>query len=130
MTNKLIEAADELCKHVDEQLMYMDLCDDKGDLGRNMHRALTAYRAARESAGEVEVKPLVWDCRGYLETAEDASSILGDWVVWTANGDSYYKGPGDHIGTCIPSTSGCKAAAKAAAQADYARRIRSAIAGG
>jgi len=63
--NNLIKAADELAKHVAGQLMYMDLCNDKGDVWRNMHAALTAYRAARESAGGVEVKPLVWESEGF-----------------------------------------------------------------
>ncbi|KII14714.1 hypothetical protein [Phaeobacter sp. S60] len=54
----LIKAADALAEAVNEQLSYMDLCGDKGDLERNMRNALTAYRQARESADGVKVKPL------------------------------------------------------------------------
>ena len=57
----LIKAADALAEAVNEQLSYMDLCGDKGDLERNMRNALTAYRQARESADGVKVKPLVWE---------------------------------------------------------------------
>lgn len=44
----LVKAADELANHTAQQLFYMDLCDDKGDLYRNMQNALTAYRKAKE----------------------------------------------------------------------------------
>jgi hypothetical protein len=67
----LIKAADALAEAVNEQLSYMDLCGDKGDLERNMRNALSAYRQARENADGVKVKPLVWRDEGVRYTSGD-----------------------------------------------------------
>ena len=76
MTNELIEASDELARHVDAQLMYMDLCGEKGDLERNMRYSLSAYRSARESAGEVDIVDRVLDAtHDYLTKAYGSSPL-------------------------------------------------------
>jgi hypothetical protein len=43
-----LKAAERLAQSVGDQLAYMDMCGDKGDLERNIRRALAAYRAAGE----------------------------------------------------------------------------------
>jgi len=130
MTNKLIEAADELAR------ASQDLIDDDGPYWMSyVIRALTAYRAARESAGEVEVKPLAWDdlsnedggwLKANIEFGHDYSLMSYENDTWgwftsfkTSRGYSGCQGKGLTMDD-----------AKAAAQSDYARRIRSALAGG
>lgn len=42
-----LKAAERLAEAAGEQLAYMDACNDKGDLERNMRTALAAYRAIK-----------------------------------------------------------------------------------
>jgi hypothetical protein len=115
----LIKAADALAEAVNEQLSYMDLCGDKGDLERNMRTTLTAYRQARESADGVKVKPLVWvkppdwkDC--------DLCSEDGFYEI--CEGQLLFN-PGSEVGSIFETLED----AKAAAQADYEARIKAAL---
>lgn len=70
MTNKLIEAADELAKRA-QVMVDVFTCTESTML----ESALTAYRAARESAGEVRVKPLVWEEDGKYLRAYDPEGL-------------------------------------------------------
>ena len=121
MTNKLIEAADELADRFD--MVVQDICNDEPAEPNALAAALcalTAYRTARESAVEVKVKPLVWEwywastpCGPY-SLYEGFKNEAGSWYVcWS--------------GTVIAHAHSLDAA-KAAAQADYETRIRSALA--
>jgi len=135
------EAADKLSKIVNHEYAGNDVvlydCDLATVSFNDVRDLLTAYRAARESAVEVEVKPLVWEV---WEKAEGGSTV---WKGYS--GEQFYKavvhcdGSGAVYDLCclggafrIEADTGANGADfyKAAAQADYARRIRSALAGG
>lgn len=96
LTNKLIEAADELERAVLAMRTRAngDYEADDGERAYMVHsdemflveQALTAYQTARESAGEVKVKPLVWnyfEVRGHFDEIGvwDANSILGTFTI-------------------------------------------------
>lgn len=132
--NKLIEAADRLRDLVQEQFENgCEICH--GDCGsanptvarcpvRRRHTALTAYRSARESAGEVKVKPLVWECEaGWRWKGMPPDGFfpsVAKWVWSDMNGKFKHLGSKDLFSTVEE--------AKAAAQADYETRIRGALA--
>ncbi|MFV1539424.1 hypothetical protein VWZ88_12730 [Phaeobacter sp. JH20_36] len=121
----LIKAAVALAEAVKEQLAYMDMCNDKGDLERDMRNALTTFHQARESADGVKVKPLVWECEGgwrWKGTPPDGFfASVAKWV-WQAP-----KGGFKHAGT--KELFATLEEAKAAAQADYEARIKAALEG-
>lgn len=124
--NNLIKAADDLAEAVWQNRGLPTSVLDHIKASSRVQRALTAYRAARESAGEVRVKPLVWECEAgwrWKGTPPDGFfSSVAKWVWRLPNGGFKHAGSKD-VFTAVE-------AAKAAAQADYETRIRSALAGG
>ena len=117
--NNLIKAADELAEAAED----VDHVNYKND---DLLTALTAYRTARSEQGEVKVKPLVWEG---CSTSMTAESSFGEYLVeldgqcgwgfWVPSQDIDYDPKGGFHETLD--------AAKAAAQADYETRIRSAL---
>lgn len=124
MTNKLIEAADELAEAVWQNKGLPTSVLDHVKASSRVQRALTAYRTARDSAGEVKVRPLVWECEAgwrWKGTPPDGFfSSVAKWV-WEAPNGGFKHAGSKEVFTTIDD-------AKAAAQADYERSIRSALA--
>ena len=87
-------------------------------------RELEAENAALREARGVRVKPLVWLCHQDPKDTSEARTQVGSWTVWEINGSAYCYGPND---TCGKPCEGGLEAAKAAAQADYERRILAAL---
>ncbi|QDP65826.1 MAG: hypothetical protein Unbinned7865contig1001_25 [Prokaryotic dsDNA virus sp.] len=89
------------------------------------YKALTAYRSARESAGEVKVRKLVWD--DFEGGCGAKASIIGpfNYIIqyWRGRGEFElsYSAPG--YGICLEGERFHKTieAAKEAAQSDYTR---------
>ncbi|WP_205042161.1 DUF1778 domain-containing protein [Rhodoligotrophos defluvii] len=88
--------------------------------------AISTYEAHR-GGGAVKVKPLEWHRGDGIRASKDcwtAKSVAGEYVVierqWWLEGDGVNRGTGSHL--CESDDE-----AKAAAQADYAQRILSAI---
>lgn len=121
---KLIEAADEL------EDMHKQVCYENGEhpdevdtpylIGAGCIRS--AYHTARESAGEVEVKPLVW-VKHYTheETGRYEAKPEHIGEAYHVNNEGWWFAL-DVLNKCDGIED-----AKAAAQADYERRIRSAL---
>lgn len=87
-------------------------------------RELEAENAALREARGVRVKPLVWRFHRDPKDTSEARTQIGSWTVWEINGAAYCHGPND---TCGKPCEGGINGAKAAAQADYERRILAAI---
>ncbi len=125
MTNKLIEAADEMAK------LLSGGSEQNSPVVRN---ALTAYRSARNEQGEAEVKPLVWEYEADFHCEEVFKSDCFFGTYWSYNPIENMAGfyfEIDEIATVVSTGPyDTMDAAKAAAQADYETRIRSALAGG
>ncbi len=153
MTNKLIEAADELrIFTTSNRGINYDLLDalkrnpliiSAGDnISGKAHETIVHQRStiarleseltARESAGEVEVKPLSWECaslNGYKRGRYAARSVIGNG--WAAYIKRVYDGWEYGGRTYLSVLDGLDVALDAAqiqAQADYETRIRSALA--
>lgn len=97
---------------------------NKGTLAKAEARIAAALLAERKA--KVKVKPLKWEeDKAYLEESAEASAVSPFGRRYFVSGNCYW-GPG-----IIASTGHANLeAAKSAAQADYDRRILSAIMGG
>lgn len=128
---KLIEAADEMAEAVWQQRNLPTTVLDHVRASSRVQRALTAYQTARESAGEVNadgLKPLVW-----YESPDDdtdfCANAIGLTYVVACDLDGFCSwGFFRHIWREEGSDKWDIDDAKAAAQADYETRIRSALA--
>lgn len=88
--------------------------------------AVAEIEALRADLAKPKVKPLAWRCHRDPKDTSEARTQIGSWTVWEIDGDAYCHGPND---TCGRPISGGLEGAKAAAQADYERRILSALEG-
>lgn len=106
----------------DMEAKKISLQDDA--LPKWINRAEAAERALAERPRGVKVKSLEWDRRSVDGSTEYADSLLGEYQVWAIGGSGYFYrkafATGQPAGDTIET-------AKAAAQADYERRIRSAL---
>ncbi len=80
----------------------------------------------RRDLAAPKVKPLEWHFPEHHDTVEIASTIFGEYTVWEINGGGYLRRPNEECGWPV---GGDINSAKAAAQADYSRRILSALEG-
>jgi hypothetical protein len=71
----------------------------------------------------VRVKPLVWEANEWAQREGSAASALSLFGRYYAKHGATYWGPGVVVSTGYPTLE----AAKAAAQADYERRIMAAL---
>ncbi|MCP3653596.1 MAG: hypothetical protein GY766_01675 [Herbaspirillum sp.] len=123
--NNLIKAADELAGAIDDERNMV--CQDFGmqqDASLRTDTALTAYRTARNEQGEVKVKPLVWDglkSGPYVITIHERG--IADLHNYAEPDEDGYpeRMKGGYL-TLVSIDD-----LKAAAQADYETRIRSAL---
>lgn len=83
-----------------------------------------AERALAERAGGVKVKALEWDRRSVDGSNEYADSLLGEYQAWAIGGSGYFYRKAFATGQLAGDTI---ETAKAAAQADYERRILSTL---
>lgn len=110
MTSDLMKAADELAEAVESRMNDLGGYDGRFPV----RKALTAYLTARESAGEVKVKPLVWK-NGHAHGVGHH--------YFTRNGCLYRGEFSGKTGLhCGPAWE-----LEEVAQADYETRIRSAL---
>jgi len=129
MTSDLMKAADELKNLVQEQ--FEDGCDIcQGDCSsanppmtscpmQRRHDALTTYRKARESAGEVKVKPLVWY---ETDAGYKFQDYIGVYEVYLNTEGSWTFDSGESV-----SSHASKEAAMGEGITEHRRRIRSAL---
>ncbi|GLO70291.1 hypothetical protein MACH17_18080 [Phaeobacter inhibens] len=88
-----------------------------------IHHTLTAYRQAREGADGVKVKPLVWDRSHICSWNGDYHTVPTGYTVRCAYENGWkWSTPLGAFGYCSSPE-----VAKAAAQADYERRIKAAL---
>ena len=95
------------------------------DTGKPYDIIAAAIRYGAAQAEPVAIKPLEWEKNFRSEFLSYADTILGRYRVWShhdANGDWYCVGPDEQ-----PTTHPSEQCAKAAVQADYEARIRSAL---
>ncbi len=86
--------------------------------------AIYGMSLSDQEAQTAKVKPLVWEYPEHHKDCEIAETIFGKYNVWDCDGEGYLSKPeernGFHCGVGIAS-------AKKRAQADYDRRILSAL---
>jgi len=137
MTSDLMKAADELARQMDliekeaargiewgeeDPIRMLDWFDTE------WVNALTAYLTARESAGEVKVKPLVWIGDNYSEGIFwSATTEFGQYQVRESEVSGIYMQWDGFCMGVLGKGFDTSDEAKAAAQADYETRIRSAL---
>lgn len=117
----------DLCDHLAGCMEQMDTTEAMKDNLRSIKdhvRELEAENAALREARGVRVKPLVWRFHRDPKDTSEARTQIGSWTVWEINGAAYCHGPND---TCGKPCEGGINGAKAAAQADYERRILAAL---
>lgn len=93
-------------------------------IDRDISGLFPAERALAERAGGVKVKALEWDRSSVDGLIEYADSLLGEYQVWAIGDTGYFYR--QSFATGQPAGENIEAA-KAAAQADYERRILSAL---
>lgn len=117
-------------KHIPDEAVkaaldtWMPVATIDNDLFEDMRKTIAAALPHLSAPCAVEVIKLDWSIPFPHETQERAESVFGTYAIWEIGGEGYYRTPSATAGTPVQ---GGQTEAKAAAQADFERRILSCV---